>query len=111
MRPIPLTLVLTVGAILGMGPLRAADGDKEQPKKTGTVVGVLIDRKYGSGVLVQADGEGKPRRYWRFGDRPTLNKQIDAVPLGSRVRLTWEVPDANEGPHVAKIELLNSGKA
>ncbi|MBM3994603.1 MAG: hypothetical protein FJ303_10690 [Planctomycetes bacterium] len=77
-------------------------------KKTGVVVGVLLDRTYGKGVLVKADGEETPRRYWRFGDRANLNKQIDAVPIGARVRLTWEVPHANEGPHVAKIEILKA---
>src|SRR5947207_3850747 len=87
---------------------RTEAGDKKEAKKTGTVIGVLVDRTYGKGVLVKADGEETPRRYWRFGDRPKLNKEIDAVPLGSRVRLTWETPDANEGPHVAKIEILKS---
>ena len=80
-------------------------------KTTGVVIGVLIERTPGKGVLVKADGEEAPRRYWRFGDRPALNKEIDAVPLLSRVRLTWEIPHANEGPHVAKIEVLkNAGK-
>jgi hypothetical protein len=83
-----------------------SEADDRKEGKTGTVVGVLVDRTYGKGVLVKADGEETPRRYWRFGDRPNLNKEIDAVPLGSRVRLTWEVPDANEGPHVARIEII-----
>jgi hypothetical protein len=124
-----LILGLCVGAIVSASVLLARGGDKRQekeipqapgkneekepkgkdaPTKTGTVTGVLVDRTYGKGVLVQADGEETPRRYWRFGDRADLNKQIDAIPLGSRVRLTWEVPHANEGPHVAKIELLKA---
>jgi hypothetical protein len=37
-----------------------------------------------------------------------MKKQLAACPLGSRVRVTWEVPDANEGPHVAKLELLKA---
>lgn len=58
-------------------------GDKNVDKKSGTVIGVLIDRTYGKGVSVKADGEEAPRRYWRFGDRKALNKEIDAIPLGT----------------------------
>jgi hypothetical protein len=93
--------------------LKVAGKDKEKSPakkevKTGTVVGVLIDRTYGKGVLVKADGEESPRRYWRFGDRKDLNKQIDAIPIGSRVSVTWEVPHADEGAHIAKIELVKA---
>ena len=83
-------------------------GDTKDGKKTGTVIGVLLERTPGKGVLVKADGEETPRRYWRFGDRKDLFKQIDSVPIGSRVELTWEVPHANEGPHIAKIVILKS---
>lgn len=102
-----LPVVLMAGAILGAASF-AECGDKKEAKKTGVVIGVLIDRTYGKGVLVKAEGEEAPRRYWRFGDRPKLNKEIDAVPIGSRVRVSWETPDANEGPHVAQIELLKA---
>ena len=48
--------------------------------------------------------------FWANGiDWNTTNKaQLDACPVGSRVRLTWEVPDANEGPHIKKIEPLKT---
>ena len=94
--------------VLGFFEKHLRAGEKKDAKTTGTVIGVLIDRTYGKGVLVKADGEETPRRYWRFGDRPSLNKEIDVVPLGSRVRLTWEIPHANEGPHIAKIEILKA---
>lgn len=96
---------LLFGVILA-GLALSADDAANTTKKTGAVVGVLIDKRpAGGGLLVKADGEESPRRYWRFGNRPAVNKQIEAVPIGSRVRLTWETP-GNEGPHVAGIEVL-----
>ena len=102
-------LMLTTGAIFGAVPLVQSSEKKKEAGKTGVAIGVLIDRTPGKGVVVKADGEEVPRRYWRFGDRKDVSKAIDAIPIGSRVRLTWEVPPgANEGPHVAGIELLKT---
>lgn len=101
----PFLVVSALFAATGPG---AQAGDKKDAKKTGTVIGILLDRTPGKGVTVKGDGEEAPRRYWRFGDRKDVFKAIDAVPIGSRVLLTWEIPDANEGPHVAKIEVLKS---
>lgn len=101
-----MRLMLVLLFVLIVHAPRTVGGDEKDIKKTGTIIGVLVERTYGKGVLVKADGEETPRRYWRFGDRPNVNKEIDAIPLGSRVKLTWEVPHANEGPHIAKIELL-----
>lgn len=102
-------LVVSV-LIVGTTPIARAD-EKDGVKRTGTLTGVLLDRTPGKGVTVKGDGEETPRRYWRFGDRKDVSKAIDAVPIGSRVLLTWETPDANEGPHVAKIEILRTPAA
>src|SRR5438046_1813968 len=103
-----MILGLVVGAVLGRVTLAEGD-DKKGDKKTGAVVGVLTEKKLDTPwwVLVKADGEEKTRRYWGYGALPSddMKKQLAACPVGSRVRLTWEVPEANEGPHVAKIEL------
>lgn len=105
-RRIAVLMVSAVITLLNVPCVQSQD--KKESKAKGTIVGVLIERVKGKGVLVKADGEESPRRYWRFGDRPKLTKEIDAVPLGSRVRLTWEVPNANEGPHIAAIEVLRA---
>lgn len=78
----------------------------EKKNRTGTVVGVLTDKRpAGGGILIRADGEDAPRRYWKFGNKKDVLQQIEAVPVGSRVRVKWEAP-GNEGPHVAAIEVL-----
>src|SRR5262245_14716520 len=105
-QPSGTFLVVSV-VFVGAAPLADA-GDKKDAKRTGTVSGVLLDRTPGKGVTVKGDGEEAPRRYWRFGDRKDVNRAIDAVPIGSRVLLTWEIPHANEGPHVARIEVLRT---
>src|ERR1043165_9500532 len=102
-------LMLTTGAIFGAVPLVQSSEKKKEAGKTGVAIGVLIDRTPGKGVVVKADGEEVRRRYWRFGDRKDVSKAIDAIPIGRRARLTGEVPPgANEGPHVAGIELLKT---
>jgi hypothetical protein len=89
-----------------------ADDEQKPELKGGTVVGTLTQKKEGGWIMVKADGEESARRYFRFGDRPEVNKQIDAASVGSRVRIEWAVPAANEGPHIAKIEVLQAaGKA
>jgi hypothetical protein len=107
---------LLVGAVFtSVGP--AQHGESKEKKKTGIVVGILTEKKtdnpsplMGWWVSVKADGEERPRRYWGYGAQPSadMKKQLAVCPLGSRVRVTWEVPDANEGPHVAKMELVKA---
>jgi hypothetical protein len=107
-----LILGLLAEAILAGLVAPAAADDKEGHKARGTVTGVLTEKKLDTPwwVTVKADGEEKARRYWGYGALPSaaLSKQLAACPVGSRVRLTWEVPEANEGPHVARVELLKA---
>lgn len=109
-------LKATVLAVAAAGFVGSSgDAQEKQPDekkaRTGTVVGVLTDKRpAGGGILIRADGEDAPRRYWKFGDRKDLLKQIEATPVGSRVRVKWEAP-GNEGPHVASIELLGGPPA
>ena len=102
MRVLRLAAVLVVAALIGgAGP---AGADEKKGAKSGSVTGVLTDKQK-QFILVKADGAETARKYWKFGNRPAVNKQIDAAAVGSRVRVEWEAP-GNEGPHVAKIEVL-----
>lgn len=97
--------LVTAAAVAATGAAQEARPD-EKKLRTGTVVGVLTDKRpAGGGILIRADGEDAPRRYWKFGNKKDLLRQIEATPVGSRVRVKWEAP-GNEGPHVAAIELL-----
>jgi hypothetical protein len=109
--PQPCWTFVVIAGILFGSVSEIESGDKKDAGRSGTVIGVLLERTPGKGVVVKADGEDSPRRYWRFGDRKDVSKAIDAIPIGSRVQLTWEVPPgANEGPHIAKIELLKTSQ-
>jgi hypothetical protein len=94
------------GAVeLSEGPQRAfAQEKKNALEKKGTVVGVVTDRKEKGWLEIKADGEEKGRRYFRFGNRPEVNKTIDPVRIGDRVRVEWE--SRSEGPHIAGVEVL-----
>lgn len=105
--------ILAVAAAFVVGSSGTAQEKQPDEKKvrTGTVVGVLTDKRpAGGGILIRADGEDAPRRYWKFGNKKDLLKQIEDTPVGSRVRVKWESP-GNEGPHVAAIELLGGPPA
>jgi hypothetical protein len=107
-RTILKAAVVALATAAGMTAAGAAQEPRPDEKKlrSGTVVGVLTDKRpAGGGVLIRADGEDAARRYWKFGNKKDLLQQIEATPVGSRVRVKWEAP-GNEGPHVAAIELL-----
>jgi hypothetical protein len=109
-----LTGAVFVAGVWGMVELNegqqrtfAVEKKTEPPQgKSGVVVGLVINKKDRGWLEVKADGEENARRYYRYGNRPALNKQIDAVAIGDRVRLEWEAK--SEGPHIAKIEILKT---
>jgi hypothetical protein len=119
MKSTRLQLSLLPGVLLAfvLGTSIQADERKEDPKKSGAVVGV-VTAKGVAWVEVKADGEQKARRYvanWvggvpkeGGGPDPKMVKAINGLKVGSRVRLEWKF---DERPRVVKIEVLKDAGA
>jgi hypothetical protein len=109
---------ILVGVILVCiaGTVLHGDERKEEPKKSGAVVGV-VTAKGVNWVEVKADGEQKARRYvpnWvgggpKEGGGPDkeMIKVLKGLTVGSRVRLEWKF---DERPRVVKVEVLKAAE-
>ena len=72
-----------------------------RPDRDGAVPAIVVFTPYGKDSDVAVDF----KRYWDV----VLRDHPEVVRDGSTGKyLTWEVPDAKEGPHVAKIEILKN---
>jgi hypothetical protein len=111
------TILASVILVCLAGPNLYGDEQKEEPKKSGAVVGVVA-AKGTDWVEVKADGEQKARRYvpnWvggapREGGGPDkeMIKVLKGLTVGSRVRLEWKF---EERPRVVKVEVLKAAEA
>lgn len=119
MKSIAATVSIVAGVILvcAAGTCSYGDERKEEPKKSGAVVGV-VTAKGVDWVEVKADGEQKARRYvpnW-LGGAPQqgggpdkqMVKVLKGLAVGSRVRLEWKF---EERPRVVKVEVLKAAEA
>ena len=94
------------------GSLAAEEQKKDEKRRGGTVVGLLVS-KGENFINVKAAGEERARRYvphWTGGlpkdgggHDPKMLKQIKELEVGSRLRIEWEF---EERPRVIKIEVL-----
>lgn len=104
--------LIALGLLLAASGTPAGEKKEEKKRRGGTIIGVVTAKGKGF-VEVKADGEERARKYvphWVGGapakggglDKNML-KTIDAVKVGSRVRLVWEF---EERPRVVRLEVL-----
>jgi hypothetical protein len=79
-------------AVLGPVPaLSAADKDKDKPKTSGKVSGIVFD-KGERWMKVKADGDKEPIKYvWGSDADKKLLKTLQGIFSVSRVQLTWKL--------------------
>ena len=108
------TFAVAMFALVGFAEAQ----DKDKKRATGSVVGVLKDRKdapKGPNVFVeiQADGEEKARKY-RVAYDPKIKapiadvlKAVKETPIGSRVQIDWI---EGEGYNITNFKVLKKAE-